>query len=280
MAELDELRRNLALARSALGAPSDTRARVLARLAAGQRGGGQGGANAAGARPEAPLAAGGRVRAFARALTWASLGVCAGYWLGFHRIGASLVEAGAVRASAGAAAVVVHGPVDVPIGVSSPAAGDALENHAETAPGRAVPTVSASEAGPEHVPARAREPARAVPPRRGPRSAAAALAAQAPPRAVENRLGAEIALLERIERAIRAGEGALALALLDQLEREFPTSSLNEERAAARVLARCTEARTAGPAERAAAHARAEQFLSQSSSVYADRVRELCELGE
>jgi hypothetical protein len=84
--------------------------------------------------------------------------------------------------------------------------------------------------------------------------------------------GEELALLQRAERAVRADNAALALALIDELEARYPRSTLLEERSAIELLAHCragaTDART-----------RAARFLRQHpSSLYAGRVRELCSL--
>jgi hypothetical protein len=53
---------------------------------------------------------------------------------------------------------------------------------------------------------------------------------------------------------------------------------LRVERAVARVLARCEASRSGSAAERAAGQSAARELLSQGSSVYAGRVRELCGL--
>jgi hypothetical protein len=85
-------------------------------------------------------------------------------------------------------------------------------------------------------------------------------------------LGDELALLRRVERALRAEDPALALALLSELEQRFPTTDLVEERAAANVLARCG---TREPDWRLVA----ERFLQKRpTSVYAERIRTSCAL--
>jgi len=82
----------------------------------------------------------------------------------------------------------------------------------------------------------------------------------------------ELTLLSRTERALRAGEAALALAFLDELDRHHPRSSLTEERIAARLLADCMREAPSAPA-------RAQQFLQRHrESVYSDRVRSTCAL--
>jgi hypothetical protein len=89
----------------------------------------------------------------------------------------------------------------------------------------------------------------------------------------------EVALLERVDRAIRAGEGAIAAALLDELDRSVPTPVLRHERAAAGVLARCAAAPAGSSSAQRQAHTDAERFLARdSASVYADRIRAACPL--
>lgn len=82
--------------------------------------------------------------------------------------------------------------------------------------------------------------------------------------------GNELALMRRIERSLRSGEPAFALALLAELEQRYPTTGLIEEREAANVLAHCG-LRDAGYQLRAA------NFLrDRARSVYAERVRAGC----
>jgi hypothetical protein len=80
----------------------------------------------------------------------------------------------------------------------------------------------------------------------------------------------ELVLLQRAERAVRADNAALALALIDELEARYPRSTLLEERSAIELLAHCRSGATD-------ASARAARFLGQHpQSLYAGRVRELC----
>jgi hypothetical protein len=213
----------------------------------------------------------------------ASFGV--GYWLGFERGGAE--RSGAERAQGERALAAVSG-ADVPTArvEQRSATGDAGDREldvrtraeADLAARGGAPVAEVSRA-PELEPfgeaPRARAPRLGsapptrpvVPPRRSPRS-----------RSSEN-LAAELALLQRAERAIRAGEGALARALLGELEQRFPASQLRQERAAARVLAECVEAQRGDASARATARAHARQLLASGTvGVYADRIRALCEL--
>lgn len=82
----------------------------------------------------------------------------------------------------------------------------------------------------------------------------------------------ELALLQRAERAVRAGNAALGLALIAELDVGYPRSKLLEERRAVELMAHCRD----GATDR---HARAERFLlEQSRSIYADRIKDLCGL--
>src|SRR5262245_43620663 len=82
----------------------------------------------------------------------------------------------------------------------------------------------------------------------------------------------ELALLARIERALRNDDAALALALLAELEQRFPETLLREEREAVRLMSHCIQK------ERGAA-ADARAFLrAHSASVYQSRLRALCAL--
>lgn len=307
MIDRDDLQQRMRLARSGLSAPAVARARVRARL--GESGapassaaelesmvGASGAAFGLGervSRGTAPLLA--RVRRLrwgsaARAGTWLALGLCAGYWLGFHRIGAERVEPAILARNAApedgsaASASTPSAPRLAPpstTDVTGPAPAGAeprrrdhgsIESTASsTQPARDGVSAADSASGAPSDGERATV-ARALPPAR-------AHTPLPPAHATRDTFAAELALLERAERAIRAEEGALALSFLAQLDREFPATSLREERRAARVLARCVEARSGNPDERARARAGAEEYLARSSSLYAGRVQQLCELG-
>jgi hypothetical protein len=80
----------------------------------------------------------------------------------------------------------------------------------------------------------------------------------------------ELALLQRVERALRANNPSLAMVLIGELDERFAETRLGEERDAARRIAEC---RLQLPGWRQ----RAERFLSERpGSVYAQRVRAAC----
>jgi hypothetical protein len=84
-------------------------------------------------------------------------------------------------------------------------------------------------------------------------------------------LDGETSLLREADGRLRAGDGAGALALLDQHEARFPNAILGEEREGERVLALCSLGRVAE------ARARAARFLASSPrSPVAPRVKSSC----
>lgn len=83
----------------------------------------------------------------------------------------------------------------------------------------------------------------------------------------------ELALLARAERAVRADNSALALALIAELEERHPRSGLLEERRAIELMAHCAASATDGAL-------RAQRFVRKHPrSVYAERIAELCQGG-
>jgi hypothetical protein len=184
-------------------------------------------------------------------------------WAALKATGASGVVAAAVLAGGGFAlgflargeSPVQHSEVALPappvaVPVPPPASASAA------APSSAVPQAVVVDAGVEATPrASARPPAR---------------------RATKPSSGGaqqELVLLQRVERALRNEDGALALVLLAELEQKFPKSSLLEERAAARLMSHCVQK------ERGAPEA-AQAFLkAHPASVYQSRLRSLCKIG-
>jgi hypothetical protein len=92
--------------------------------------------------------------------------------------------------------------------------------------------------------------------------------AKAPP--VDSHAREELALLQRAERAVRAGDAALGLALIAELETKYARSKLLEERRAIELMAHCAVGSTEGAA-------RAVRFLrDHPRSIYAARIQALC----
>ena len=170
------------------------------------------------------------------------VGVGVGFWLGR--------EMGPTTTTAPAAIETGRTPSE-PTSRVEPAAPPAVLSPAEAL---ATPEPSVMSAPPE--------PRRSAPPR------ARATRKALPP----NPLGDELALLRRVERALRNEDPALALALLGELDERFPESRLVEERQAAKLMASCR-------VKSADAVARAHAFLHDSpSSVYRQRVQRACGL--
>jgi hypothetical protein len=95
-------------------------------------------------------------------------------------------------------------------------------------------------------------------------------ARKAPPPPGDSAARVELALLQRAERAVRADNAALGLALIAELETKYPHSKLLEERHAIELMAHCAAGATDGAA-------RAERFLrEQPRSIYAARIETLC----
>jgi hypothetical protein len=92
-----------------------------------------------------------------------------------------------------------------------------------------------------------------------------------PPLDFVTTLDLEIALLRDARHALRGGQPAEALALLDEHARRFPSGALAEDRAAERVFALCALG------DVAQARAEGVRFLAtHARSPYADAVRGSC----
>jgi hypothetical protein len=80
----------------------------------------------------------------------------------------------------------------------------------------------------------------------------------------------ELSLLERAERAVRAHNPDLALALARELERRHPRSALHEERRAIELMALCQSGSSR-------AHGLGQHFVQRyPESVYAERITTEC----
>jgi hypothetical protein len=79
----------------------------------------------------------------------------------------------------------------------------------------------------------------------------------------------EILQLERVQRALRDGYPALALAILGELDQKVPRGSLIEERTAAKIIARCSLGETSS--------ARPTAFVEHyPNSMYLGRIARAC----
>jgi hypothetical protein len=117
------------------------------------------------------------------------------------------------------------------------------------------------------------QPATAPASQRPPRSEAVKVPTD-PDRVLAKRVNDELALLRRCERALRAQNADLALALLRELDERYRDTRFAEERRAARVLAHCL-------GRDDAASELAQAFLRERpSSVYSKRIVETCRLTE
>jgi hypothetical protein len=277
MAELDDLQRQLNLAKGVLGAPESAKLRLRAELersgilrSAAEHGPASLGATVPLVAPSGVSAKSASVLSRVlghRLATWtaallAGITFGAGYWLGH---GDSLRPAAPVQSAAvdhlessvDDDLASLHGPPSAP---EADSAASLLEPVGAASPSSDTAPASRS---------RTRSSSRS----RGAHSAS-------------HSLGVALALLHRTERAIRAHDPALALALLAELDRAAPSATLREERRTARILAECeqgsepdTRIMTENTRRGSPARARAEQFLrEQPSSVYSDRIRDICEI--
>jgi hypothetical protein len=96
-----------------------------------------------------------------------------------------------------------------------------------------------------------------------------------PATASDSRFLQALRLLERAQRALDAGEAALAMSLLDDLDAGFPRSLLAEERQLARVLGWC------GLGDEARARSTAASLIATNArSIYAGRLERSCVVSE
>jgi hypothetical protein len=259
MADSEAVEHTLAVARAALTAPTGARARVRSALVARGAFGAASGSSAVAGKSA------GVTQLTTILLVGMSFG--AGYWLGVHRSGE---HAAPPAASAATEPVQASAPLGSEAMRSAPRPLErSLAVSAAEVPGvidstPIVTTPAAAAAGHD-------APLDAIGPRPRPRATTKAGAVSS---AASDRFARELALLQRAERAIRAGEAKLALSFVDELDRHYPTSSLSEERGAARLMAECLDSKPG-------AKARAAHFLRvRTTSVYSDRLRRSCELGD
>lgn len=191
-------------------------------------------------------------------------GAALGFWLRGALPDAAPTAASAVAVTSVRSAA-DRGLAAAPIVPLSPPAGTSTsDGRAESTGERSPEEREVATAGARPVPPRAR--ARATLERRATGPGAAAVERQFVPQPFDE----ELALLQRVERAIRANEYSLALALLKELDERFATTRLGEERQAARLIAEC---RLNLPGSRQ----RGEHFmLERPNSVYANRLQMAC----
>jgi hypothetical protein len=254
--DADHIERGLAIAREELLPPAGARERVLAELAKGRL-------------LDTPAARAPAVRGLSKLTTSVLVGAgfVTGYWLGLHQSNDSTAGPSLQPTLSPA----VSPPSSPPVPPSSPSSPPVPPSRATAMPQpesarapapRADATRAADAAGADasgqavRSPVATPAPAEAAPARRA--------------RAATHSAHDELTLLSRAEHALRAGEAALALTFLDELERLHPRSTLLEERMAARLLADCL-------LDEPGARARAEGFLRErQGSVYADRLQSTC----
>ncbi len=92
-----------------------------------------------------------------------------------------------------------------------------------------------------------------------------------PPPAAASSFAAELAMLRHARRALREGDGQLALRIVASLDERFPNGLLLEERGATRILGLCRMEHL--PEARQQAHVFLRRY---PASVYAERVRSSC----
>jgi hypothetical protein len=155
---------------------------------------------------------------------------------GFLRAGwLKLVLAGAFAAGTGVAGY--HAGFEAGRGSVPPIANTASTSSPpfELSPQPELPIAAGHAAKPgSERPRQRQEPARSRPNAAEPASPKAA-----PPRPAASSLEEETRTVARIERALRDDNARFALGLLGELDRTIPGGQLNEERAAARVIAHC-----------------------------------------
>jgi hypothetical protein len=272
MAELDELERSLVLAQIGLAAPPGVKQRVRAKLGtealpACSRLPAEG-AMAQALKPGALSRAARHGIPAWEALALTGIAFAAGYFIGQHPGRAPdqlATQTSTARTEPGSAELAPH--------TESSARGDRAAS-AETPP--------IVQASPDEPVASSPRPPDLATGRNGTgakdgRKKARAMRSTR----VEAGLATELALLARADRAIRAGNPDLALALLDQLERDLPKPQPQQERQAARLLAECERSTqgVSGSAAPSAAAERARQYLSgHPASVYSERIHTLCGL--
>jgi hypothetical protein len=283
----DRRRVRAALGRKlAMGAAAGAAAVTATHTAAGSMAAGTGAATSAGAGAGTTAAAAGAGVA-ASAGAGAGTSIAAGAFA--SGLGAKLVVSVAIVSALGAGTVSYvkrqAAPRDVPassvaLAPSAPAPALASSNRPRqiggtvglSAASRPAPMATVAAAAPDDTapaPPAANDSPLAHAPSPAPPSA---LPSSSAPAAPASDLNAELALLQEVHVALKGGDGARALALLDEHDRRFPNGQLGEESQAARVFALCTLGRVGNAREMAS------RFLRQHAhSPLAARVARACD---
>lgn len=260
--------RSLELARQVFAPSAQHRERVLARLAAqsslGSAAAGPTGAASSASPARVPRWLGKRWLGVARAGLFVGAGFALGYWF---------AEARAPQQPAALASALV---LDATAS-DSPGANTRLTApptaKANAADGSSVAALEPATPIESSVTARQAAPTRPV---AGQPRTHAARQARTPDTETSGmdteRFAEELVLLQRAERAIRAGNGPLARSFIADLEARFPRTALRQERAAVLVLAACAAL------EPDAAGAARSFIARHPTSVYLDRIRDTCDL--
>jgi hypothetical protein len=246
--DADHIERGLAIAREELLPPAGARERVLAELAKGRL-------------LDTPAARAPAARGLTKLTTSVLVGAgfVAGYWLGLHQSNISTAGPSLQPTPSPAVSPPSSPPVPPSSSSSPPPRAPAMpQPESARPPAPRADATPAADASGQAV----RSPVAAPAPAEVGRARRA--------RAATHSAHDELTLLSRAEHALRAGEAALALTFLDELERRHPRSTLLEERMAARLLADCL-------LDEPGARARAAGFLRErQGSVYADRLQSTC----
>jgi len=222
-------------------------------------------ARAAGAAARATPGAA-RVVALLKGGALVGMGFVLGYWFAETRAPLPAPPNAAATASplAGASAPPLAAPVVEP----APAPAASAPDSAPSAPAE-LTRAARAVAGPAASAARTTRETDAETSTTAPRAVKRAHTSSDAPSSTS---AAELALLARAERAIRAGDGALAKSFINDLEARFPKTAWREEREAIIVLAACALGEPGAERE-------ARIFLERhAGSVYFDRIGTLCRL--
>ena len=156
-------------------------------------------------------------------------------------------------------------------GKTRPSLAEAKEQSISVSPERPTSAKAGHEPARELAHESGRSPASRTPSREPAHGSQTSAPSPARPPGAEKGIEEEVAQLRQAHEALRVGNPALALKILDDYDRSFPRGVLNEERGAIAAIARCQA--QPGPS----AQAQAQSFLrSAPSSLLGERVRIAC----